>query len=186
MRRRRGVRKGLSVAIVLAVPGLALAQASASYKLEEHVLNAGGRPAQGVASSSTSYRISLDSIGGSLAPDALSAASYRISIGFVSGYLPPGEVGGLSILADQETLTWSYDPASIAYNLYAGGLSTLPGGYGTCAAAMVPDTSLTDLSTPPPRSGVFYLVTGENRLREEGTKGHASTGAERANPSPCP
>jgi hypothetical protein len=33
---------------------------------------------------------------------------------------------------------------------------------------------------------LFYLVTGENRLGEEGTKGRTSTGAERVNPTPCP
>jgi hypothetical protein len=186
MRRPRAATGCLFATIVLAAPGLVLAQASASYKLEEHVFNAGGRPAQGIVASSPSYRITLDAIGGSIAGDALAGASYRVAGGFVSAYLPPGELGGLGILGDQQTLTWSREPASIAYNRYAGGLSTLPAGYGTCAVSLAQGASLVDPSTPASRSGMFYLVTGENRLGEEGTKGHASTGAERGNPSPCP
>jgi len=188
MIRRRRVGRHLIVvaAIVLAAPGLARAQSSAGYKLEEHVLNAGGRPAQGIVSGSPSYKLSLDSIGGAIAGATLSGASYRVAGGFVPAYLPPGEVGGLGLLGDQQTLTWSHEPASTTYNLYAGALSTLPGGYGGCAVSLIPQTSLVDASTPAPRSGVFYLVTGENRLREEGTKGRTSTGAVRTNLSPCP
>jgi hypothetical protein len=34
--------------------------------------------------------------------------------------------------------------------------------------------------------GLFYLLTAENRLAEEGTIGTDSDGGERANDSPCP
>jgi len=37
----------------------------------------------------------------------------------------------------------------------------------------------TDASIPAAATGYFYLVTAENRLAEEGTKGSNSTGGER-------
>ena len=40
--------------------------------------------------------------------------------------------------------------------------------------------------TPPTGNGWFYLVTAENLLREEVTKGWTSEGVERLNPAPCP
>jgi hypothetical protein len=33
--------------------------------------------------------------------------------------------------------------------------------------------------------GWFYLVTGVDSARDEGTKGFVTSGAERYNPSPC-
>jgi len=176
----------LAAAIVVSIPCTALAQSSASYKLDEHAFNAGGRPAQAVVSSSASYRLTLDSIGESIAGQVLAGVSYQLEGGLASSYPPPGEVHDLELLEDLQTLTWSWEPASTSYNIYRGPLSTLPGGYGTCAVSGVAGASWGDAFLPPPGAGVFYLVTGENRLWQEGTKGHASTGAERANPSPCP
>jgi hypothetical protein len=43
----------------------------------------------------------------------------------------------------------------------------------------------TDPASPPPDSIYFYLVTAENRLGEEGTKGYSSSGVERHG-SDCP
>jgi hypothetical protein len=185
MKRTGSMQRLLIAAIALWAPSI-LAQSSVSYSLDEHVFNAGGRPAQTIVSTSSSYRLSLDSIGEPIAARALAGASYQVDGGFAAGYPPPGEVGGLQILADRETLTWSWEPASMDYDVYAGPLSALPGGYGDCAFSRVAGTSWVDPSTPPPGSGLFYLVTGVNRLREEGTKGYASSGAERGNPSPCP
>ena len=74
----------------------------------------------------------------------------------------------------------------MAYNIYTGPLSTLPGGYGACAASRVGETTWSDPSMPAPGTGTFYLVTGENSLKQEGTKGHDSSGAVRGNSSPCP
>ena len=90
------------------------------------------------------------------------------------------------VLGDRQTLVWSSEPASTAYNIYAGLLSTLPGPFGACAIARVSGTSTVDLTVPSPGTGLFYLVTGVNGLREEGTKGRTSDGTLRANPSPCP
>lgn len=176
----------LTAAIVLSAPASIFAQSSASYTLDEHAFNAGGRPAQAVVSSSPSFRLTLDSIGEPIAGRALSGASLQVEAGFSPGYAPPGEVGGLQFLADRQALTWSWERASTSFNVYAGPLSSLPGAYGDCAASRVAGTSWVDSSTPAAGSGVFYLVTGANRIREEGTKGSASTGVVRANPAPCP
>jgi hypothetical protein len=172
--------------IVLSIPASLLAQSSATYRLSEPIFNAGGRPAHAVVASSAGYRISLDSIGEGVARSALSGPSLRLDAGFVTAYAPPGEVTGLLVLSDGETLTWSRDPASTAYNVYSGPLATLPGDYGPCAVSRVEEPTWVDPSLPDPGTGVFFLVTGSNSLRQEGTKGQASSGVERLNDSPCP
>jgi hypothetical protein len=181
----------LTLAITLAVlpaamPAMLLAQSSASQSLTEAVFNTGGRPAQAVTSSSPSFRISLDSIGEPVSSRTLTAPSFRLGGGLATAYPPPGEVGGLQVLVDHQTLFWSPEPASTAYNVYTGLVSSLPGGFGACAVARVPGTSAVDATTPSPGTGLFYLVTGVNRLLEEGTKGRTSAGVVRANPLPCP
>ncbi len=172
--------------ILIAIPASLFAQSGPGHTLSEHVFNAGGRPAQAVTSGSTSFRLSLDSIGEPIASRTLSGTSFRLGGGLAMTYAPPGEVGGLLMLADRETLVWSSEPASTAYNVYTGLLSSLPGGYGACGVARVPGTTAGDVTTPAPGTGLFYLVTGVNRLREEGTKGFTSSGTERSNPLPCP
>ena len=174
------------VLVALTTTSGIFAQSSASYRLEEHVFNAGGRPAEAVVSSSPGFSLSLESIGEPLAGRAMAGGAYRLDGGYLAAYTPPGEVTGLEFLADHQTLTWSVEPSSTAYNVYAGAITDLPGPYGVCAAAPVVGTSWSDPSTPPQATGIFYLVTGENRLTEEGTKGFASSGAQRPNPAPCP
>ncbi|HKQ98049.1 MAG TPA: hypothetical protein VJV75_09245 [Candidatus Polarisedimenticolia bacterium] len=171
---------------VLAIPSPILAQSSPSHTLSEQVFNGGGRPAQAVISTSASFRISLDSIGEPIAAHTLAGASFRMDGGLAASFPPAGEIDGLLLLADRQTLVWSPEPASTTYNVYTGLLSSLPGGFGACAVARVPGTSAVDATTPAPGTGLFYLVTGVNRLREEGTKGRASDGTARANPAPCP
>ncbi|HUD71215.1 MAG TPA: hypothetical protein VMQ62_04570 [Dongiaceae bacterium] len=179
--------QAIGVAVMLtAIPASLFAQSGPSHTLSEHVFNAGGRPAQAVTSASTSFRLSLDSIGESIASRTLSGASFRLGGGLAMAYVPPGEVAGLQMLADQQTLVWSSEPASTAYNVYTGLLSSLPGGFGACGVARVPGTTASDVTTPSAGTGLFYLITGVNRLREEGTKGYTSYGAERSNPLPCP
>ena len=157
------------VAIAFMIPAAIQAQSSTDYRLDEHSLNAGGRPAQAVVSSSASYRVSLESIGQPVIGRALSGASFRLQGGFASAYPPPGEVTGLQFLADEQTLTWLREPASTSYDVFSGPLSSLPGGYGLCAAQAA-GTSWSDATVPVPGSGLFYLVTGVNRLREEGLR----------------
>jgi hypothetical protein len=59
--------------------------------------------------------------------------------------------------------------------------------YGQCEQQDLTDATATDTDTPSaPREGFFYLVTANNRLGEEGTKGWDSADVERPNPVPCP
>ena len=167
--------------VVLTACAPALAQSSASYRLEEHALNAGGRPAQAVVAASASFRISLDSIGGPVAGRGFAGPSFHLDAGFDAAYAPPGEVQGLAFAGDHQTLTWQAERSSTSYDVYSAALSTLPGSFGGCAQSSVPGTSWPDPSIPVSGNGSFYLVTGKNRLGEEGTKG-----AARGNPSPCP
>jgi hypothetical protein len=174
------------VAAVLAAWLPAAAQSSPNYVLREHTLNAGGRPAQAVVAGSASFRVTLDSIGGPVVARAISGASFRMSAGFDAAYAPPGEVMGVEFLADRQTLRWLNEANSTAYDVYASRLSTLPGAFGGCAQSRVAGNSWSDPATPPLGDGLFYLVTGLNRLDEEGTKGQTSGGTERSNSSPCP
>lgn len=184
---RRARALGALIAAVLQVAGgIAFAQSSASYRLTGQVLNAGGRPEQGFVSSSPLYRLGVESIGGDFSGVPQSALSYRLAGGFALLGAPPGEVTGLEFLGDEVTLRWSAEPRSMAYNVYRGALAMPPGGFGICAHARVEETFVLETQDPPVGAGFFYLVTGENLLREEGTKGYASDGTERANPAPCP
>ena len=178
----------ITAAIVLLaalVPGAAVAQQSASYRMDEHVLNQGGRPADGTTASSASFRISLDSLGEGLVRGGLASASYRMDGSFGSAYPPPGEVIGLRF-ADQQTLVWDPEPSVGAYDVYRDALSAISGGaYGTCWQQDLPSESATDTDPIAPGGGFFYLVTATNRLDEPGTKGSDSAGAERTG-SACP
>ena len=52
----------------------AIAQASASYKLQEHVLNSGGNPDAGSVLASPGFRIRLDAIGEGVTGPGLASA----------------------------------------------------------------------------------------------------------------
>jgi len=186
MTTHRTMRWLVVVAALLSLQVAARAQSSPSYRLDEHSLNAGGRPMDGVVSTSPSFRISVEAIGALVARRDLSGTSYRMDGGFTPALRPPGEVAGLQVLVDQQTVTWLAEPASATFNVYSGPIAALPGTYGGCAVSRVSGTSWADPSLPSPGSGLFYLVTGENRLREEGTKGRTSSGVARSNPAPCP
>ena len=172
------------LALLLVIP--ALAQESANYKLNEHTFNAGGNPSDGVVLTSTSYRITLDALGDSVAGRNMSSVSYRMDGSFVSSYPPPGEVLGLSF-TDHQTLVWHHERSVGDYNLYRDLMSDLDGlDYGSCEQQDIPLNTTTDGILPSSGDGYFYLVTAENRLDEEGTLGTKSTGAERPNTDPCP
>ena len=74
--------KATAILLALLVAGTALAQTSASYKLSEHTFNNGGHPEEGTVMASTSYRVSLDSIGDGLVGPGLASASYHMDGGF--------------------------------------------------------------------------------------------------------
>jgi hypothetical protein len=167
----------------LAAP--AAAQQSASYHLSEHVLNSGGRPLQGATAASASYRVSLDAIGENVNGAGLSSASYWMDGGFTVAYPPPGEVSGLTFPGKQNLL-WNPEPSVGDYNLYRGLLGSLSGlGFGTCQEQNLPGETAVDAAVPAAGAGFFYLVTAENKLDEEGTKGFRSGGLERLG-NTCP
>ena len=159
----------------------ALAQSSASYSMDEHVLNSGGNAAAS-ASFSLSFVAFGESTAGAVAP---SSASFSVDVGFTTTNPPPGEVVGLTFL-DHASLTWDVERSAGTYNLYRDGLGALSGsGYGSCTQQGLSDNGATDATTPSAGDGFFYLVTVRNRLYEEGTKGSASSGSERTGET-CP
>jgi len=166
-------------------PGTA-AQSSAGYELSEHSFNSGGHPSDGVVMSSAGYRITMDAIGDAVLGNGMSSASYRMDGGFTSAYRPPGEIPELWF-SDKQTLNWDPEKSVGVYNLYRELLSTLSSlGYGSCEQHDITGETTTDVDSPPGGDGYFYLVTAENRIGEEGTKGKDSDDAERPNDSPCP
>lgn len=171
---------------MLAAPDSGRAQESGSYKLKEHVFNAGGHPDGGTLLVSPGFRVSLDALGGDVASAALSGGLFHLNGGWVAGYPPPGEVTSLR-LADAASLVWSPEESVGAYEVYRGLVTDLSGGaYGACLLQGLPSTTGSDPGTPPLGQAFYYLVTARNLLGEEGTKGYASSGAERPNPAPCP
>jgi len=178
--------KPLLIPLVLLLAFPLLAQESASYRLNEHTFNAGGNPDDGVVLASTSYKITLDAVGETVAGSNLVSASYRMDGGFVTGYPPPGEVRGLYFM-DFQTLAWQPEKSTGSYNLYRGLVDALDGAvYGSCEEPEIGLNTTTDSDPVSVGNGYFYLVTAENRLDEEGTLGTRSTGAERPNPGACP
>jgi len=173
----------LLTAFLVALP--VAGQQSASYKLEEHVFNAGGDPHMGTFAASASYRIKLDSLGEGVIGSAPSSPSFGIDGGFTGAYPPPGEV--LDLFFDSKALlSWRPEKSVGVYGLYRDLVSTLPGAYGSCVESSIAQAFTTDASTPAASACFFYLVTAKNRLGEEGTKGYRSSGTERPNPVPCP
>jgi hypothetical protein len=163
-----------------------LAQQSASFRMSEHVFNAGGRPAGGATASSAHHHLTIDAIGDGVFPSASSAGGHQLSGGFVAAYPPPAEVTGLRF-ADMQTLEWEPEPSVGSYHLYRGDISTIAGlSYGTCLVSPIDGPSASDAGPVPEGGGFYYLVTARNRLWEEGTKGRSSAGLERANDAPCP
>ena len=167
----------------------ALAQQSASFALEGSTFNEGGRPANGVVAQSASFQITLDSIGEAVPMFAASSASFGLSGGLVSAYAPPSEVqavafgpgGGVPL-----ALTWPPMTTAVRYDVYRGATGTMPGSFGSCLASNLANTAYNDTAAPASRAGFFYLVTGENRLGEEGTKGIQSNGTVRTAAPACP
>lgn len=172
-------------AVLLACASPAWAQQSAGYDLREHTLNAGGHPAGGVVPVSAGYRITLDAIGAPVAAQGALSASFQLSGGFVAAHRPPGEVKNLRFGADAVSLAWDAEPGAGTYQVYRDLLSALAGG-GVCAQTGITAPQASDPQAPAIASGYFYLVTSRNSLGEEGTKGFASSGAERLNSLPCP
>jgi hypothetical protein len=109
-----------------------------------------------------------------------------MDLGLVGVHRPPGEVQGLRF-DDKWTLRWDAERSAGIYNLYRASLGTLSPGlsYGGCQQQNIALTTTTDSDPVPLSDGFFYLITVENRLTEEGTRGHDSDGLERTG-SVCP
>ncbi len=168
------------------LPAVALAQQSASFKIEEHTFNAGGHPRGGTVVSSASYQMTLVAIGESATLLELTSAGFSMTPGFAGLNPPPGEIANLRF-DDETSLVWDLERSVGAYNLYQGSITDpFDPGYGTCAAAGIATESATITATPPAGEALFILVTAENRLNEEGTKGSNSDGLERDNSNACP
>jgi hypothetical protein len=163
----------------------AVAQTSASYRLQESSFNNGGNPGRSGALASAHFRVSLDAVGEDAARAGTASASIHVDGGFVAGLTPPGEVTGLRF-TDATTLRWNPERSADRYELYRGLVASLPGTYGACLANDLAAQTTSDASLPSTGQGFFYMVTARNRLREEGPKGFRSGGIEEANPLPCP
>ena len=178
-------RAVVGLVALLAVGG-AMAQSSSSFKLEEHAFNAGSHPDHGTTPQSASYNVTLDSLGDSVATRALTGSSFRMTAGFALSYPPPGEVaakcgqpgaGCMQLAhtggaAGTTTLSWPAESSVGSYNLYRDTVSNLLDlGYGVCDQTALPDEMTTDDEPVPSNDGFFYLITAENLLGEEGTKG---------------
>lgn len=176
---------GLLALACLAVALPTAAQQSVSFELGESIFNGGGSPADGSAPASPSYRITQDAVGEGIGDASLSSTSFRVDGGFVGAYAPVTEVTGLTFTGPEE-LSWTAARSAAGYNVYRDSLSQLSGlSYGQCAAQDVPTNNWQDDETPVSGDGYFYLVTGLNRLDEEGTKGSSSDAAERLGTA-CP
>jgi hypothetical protein len=184
--KRRIVMLAAVLGIASFVASPALSQTSANFKLQEHVINAGGNPNGGSALVSSSFRIQLDSIGESVTGPGLASASWLVDAGFSSAYPPPGEVTGLRFGPGRVTLLWDLERSIGTYDLYRGMVPAFLPNYGVCSQSGMTAETVTDTVVPAAGGSLYYLVTARNRLSEEGTKGFASSGAERPNGSPCP
>ena len=174
--------------LALLLGGNVLAQESTNFKLSEHAFNSGGTPQGGAVLTSTSFHLTLSAIGQGVTPVGLSSTNFNMGGGFVGTYPPPGEVTNLRF-TNPTTLNWDGEPSVGVYHLYEGTFSdTVPfdPGYGTCLPPDIASPTTMFTGTPDVGQALFVLLTAENRIAEEGTKGFNSAGAGRPNPAPCP
>ncbi len=158
---------------LLLLSGSALAQTSTSYVLEENSFNSGGNPVDGFTASSASFQLSLDAIG-DINAHGLSSTSFLLDSGFVGAYPPPLEVINL-IFTGVNDFEWDPFPGIGTYNVYRGVIGGFDPGYGACSQTGLTTNSASD-GDPITSPGFFYLVTTENRLAAEGTKGSNDLG----------
>jgi len=172
----------LWVLVLAALP--AAAQESASYRLVDHALNAGGVPAQGEIHVSAQFRLTLEAIAGPVGHLNALSKGYDASGGLIAGLLPPTEVQGLAF-TDGDTLTWNGHAAAGAFRLYREGLDGVAAAF-TCLTGDVPGPTADDGDAPSAGQGFAYLVTVTNTLGEEGTPGSTSNGTPRTLAGACP
>jgi len=181
---------GAAALLLVLLSGSAVAQTSASFKLQEYTFNAGGTPSNGTEVASASFRMTVSSLGATVAAAGLSSASFQFDSGFGVAYAPPGEVaamcggaGACLAFTDLQTLIWPAERSAGFYNLYRDDTSF---GYGNCEQQDLATTTAVDAAEPAAGVVFYYLVTVENRLAEEGTKGFQSVAIERVGATGLP
>ncbi|GEM_PF-2625540 len=96
-----------------------------------------------------------------------------------------GEVRGVRIESDHETLRWRGLRGADRYDVIRGEVTALPGGdWGSCLADDVEDVSWRDPEVPAVGSAWHYLVRGDDAIVGEGPLGRTSAGEERV--ASCP
>jgi hypothetical protein len=115
------------------------------------------------------------------------ATSEFCACSVASGCFAPGEVLGLRLLGDYETLQWESVASAATYDLARGVTSEFPVGTGaseTCVAAGVTGSSASDAARPADGGAFWYLVRGRGAC---GTGGYGtdSSGTPRST-SACP
>lgn len=169
---------------VLNVSILVFAQSAGNYVQDEHIFNEGGNPLQGQVLASTNFIITLDAVGQSLGLTELSGSSFQMQAGFVPAYPPPLETLNLKFVTKTQMI-WDHEKSVGTYNIYRGnGDNFAP--FGACMSKSLPSENGQDSEIPAPNQFFYYLVTAENQIEEEGTKGYESDGTERINAAPCP
>ena len=162
------------------------AQSSTSFQIEESAFNAGGHPNGGTMMTSATYRITLDSLGEAIDGATVASASYSMQGGMVTAYAAPGEVDNL-LFTGKDALDWGAHTSADVYHLYRQQSGLLPSAYaGACEEPDIPQSATSASGAPPSGAVWFYIVTAENRLGEEGTRGFESTGSERPEAGACP
>ena len=161
------------VTAFLFVCGAALAQTSTSYNLEEHSFNSGGNPFNGATPSSTGFQLSIAAIV-PISAHGVSSTSFMLDAGLVGSYPPPVEITGL-VFTSVNNFEWDPFPGIGTYNVYRGLIGGFDPSYGACSQTGVITNSASD-GPPITSPGLFYLVTTENKLAEEGTKGRNDLG----------
>jgi hypothetical protein len=176
----RGCLVGIALVLLLGAP--VAAQQSASYTIEQGTFNNGGNPSPTLTSAG--YQMTLDSIGDGIAGPAASSASYGLEPGFTSTYAPPGEVRNLRFTTST-SFTWDAERSVGTYNTYRGVLGSYT-TYGLCLHSGLTATIDSDSQEPTGGATWYYVVSAENRLREEGVTGYNSQGTPHPNTSSCP
>ena len=177
------MRRLLFSFLVLACATSVLAQSSANYQIEQPTLNNGGNPSPVL--SSPNFQVTMDALGNGLALTGLASPSYGMDAGFATDYRPPGEVQNLRFTS-KTAFGWNPEPSVGTYRVYRGLVSDLSSGYGTCFSQGLNTPQGSDTGVPSLGQAVFYLITAENRIAEEGTMGNNSAGTPRLNATPCP
>ncbi len=177
----------IAISLVLLVAGSpALAQSSSSYQLTDTAVNNGGVPRDGTPLASTSFRITLDAIGGTSSAVSPASVNFVLDAGLVQSLRPAGEVGGLRFV-DRTTLAWQAERSAGTYRVYRGLRSAVPGSYGACLTpAGLTDEQLADADVPATGESFVYLVAARNRLDQEGSVGSTSSGTPVSTYAPCP